>query len=249
LADLTIVDEGRPRVDQAAAHDTNIRLLGGVAVWLRAGEQARALFGRRYPDLDFVVHKRQSRGFRTFLEELGYEPERTFNAMHGAKRLLYRSPDGSYQVDVFLDIFEMCHVLDFSERMEIEAPTLPAADLLLTKLQIAQVNRKDVSDVLMLLHDHQLTDRDGPQLLNAPYVARLCSADWGLYTTIGDNLDKVRELAPDIVPDVGVVAPLIARVDELRSLLEQSPKTKAWRLRATVGRRKRWYTVVEEVVR
>ena len=34
-----------------------------------------------------------------------------FNATHGARRLLYHAPDG-WQVDVFLDTFEMSHTLD-----------------------------------------------------------------------------------------------------------------------------------------
>ena len=163
---MSKIEEGRRLVNEAAALGMPLRLIGGVALWLHAGDEARALFGRDYADLDFVVHRRQSRQLRDLLEAQGYQPERTFNAMHGAKRLLYHAPDDGFQVDVFLDVFDMCHRLDLKERLDVEDFTLPAAELLLTKLQIAKLNRKDVNDTLMLLFDHELADGDGPFRLN-----------------------------------------------------------------------------------
>ena len=244
-----MVIEGRRLITQAAAHGITLRLLGGVAIWLRAGDAARGLFGRSYPDLDFVVHKKQSRAFRSFLEESGYLPERTFNAMHGATRLLYHSPDGGFQVDVFLDIFKMCHVLDLGERLEVEDLTVPVAELILTKLQIAEINRKDVGDVLMLLYDHEPADVDGASRLNVARLQTLCGADWGLFTTITDNLAKARELISEFVSDETVANSLRQRIDEIQGRLEVAPKTAAWKMRARIGRRKRWYELPEHVTR
>ena len=121
------------------------------------------------------------------LEEEGFEPERVFNATHGARRLLYHGP-GGWQVDIFLDTFEMSHTLDLGTRLEAEPETLAAAELLLTKLQIAEVNAKDLSDTAMLLWDHEPAAADGPGLLNLDPVVSRCAADWGLYTTVTDNL-------------------------------------------------------------
>jgi hypothetical protein len=39
------------------------------------------------------------------------------------------------------------------------------------------------------------------------------------------------------------------RTVELRERVEREPKTRAWRLRARIGKRKRWYELPEEVVR
>jgi len=246
--DFDMISEGRRLVGEAAALGFPLRLLGGVALWVRSSEEAHGLFGRRYPDIDFVCHKKQSRELRKLLEELKYSPQRTFNAAHGAKRLLYHAAQG-YQVDVFLDVFEMCHRLDFRERLEVEDLTLPAAELLLTKLQVVEVNRKDLSDVLMLLYDHGLAEDDGPRLLNTARVATLCAADWGLFTTITDNLAKLHDVVPELVPDKVVASLLQGRVNEISQCLEQAPKTFAWKLRAQVGRRKVWYELPEEVVR
>ena len=241
--------EGRRLIIEAAALGLSIRLLGGVAIWVRASDETRGLLGRHYPDLDFAAHGKQSRALRRFLEESGYKPLRTFNATHGARRLLYHAPDGSFQIDLFLDVFEMCHKLDFSERLEVEDATLPAAELLLTKLQIVRVNRKDIGDVLMLLCDHELAAADGPSLLNVDRVATVCAADWGLYTTTSDNLGTVREMVPDFGFGGEAITTLTERIDGLTRHLEAAPKSRTWKLRAKIGRRLRWYEEVEEVTR
>ena len=173
-----MVAAGRAVVAAAAAHSIPVRLIGGVAIWLRASAAARAALGRSYPDIDLVAHKRQSRELRAVLEEEGLEPERVFNATHGARRLLYHGP-GGWQVDVFLDTFEMSHTLDLGARLEAEPETLAAAELLLTKLQIAEVNRKDLSDAAMLLWDHEPAAADGPGLLNLAPVAAAARATGG----------------------------------------------------------------------
>jgi hypothetical protein len=236
-----IVAEGRRLVEEAAALGIAVRLLGGAAIWLRATARSRSLLGRDYPDLDVVAHRKQSRELRGLLEREGYEPERVFNATHGAKRLLYHAGDRSYHLDVFLDVFMMSHELDLGARLEVESLTLPAAELLLTKLQVAEVNRKDLTDSVLLLLDHELADVDGPELLNVAEVAAACGGDGGLYTTVTDNLQKLREL-----PEAAAVA---AKVDELEERLDGAPKSRAWKLRAKVGRRVRWYELPEEVVR
>jgi hypothetical protein len=242
-------EEGRRLVAEAAARGFALRLIGGVAIWLRASEEARAALGRDYPDLDLVARKRDSRLLRDLLEQLGYAPERVFNATHGAKRLLYHAADGSYHLDVFLDVFEMSHKLVFADRLDLEAPTLPAAELLLTKLQVAEVNRKDLSDAAMLLWDHELASRDGERRLNATYLESVCVDDWGLYTTVTDNLARLHDLLGELVADAEAVARVDTRAADLGERLKSAPKGPRWRLRAKVGRRKRWYETPEEVVR
>lgn len=244
-----MVAEGRRLVDEAAARGLPVRLVGGLAFWLRAGERARQLFGRSYPDVDIVAHRRRSRDLRRVLEELGYQPQRTFNAMHGATRLLYRSADDTHQLDVFLDVFEMCHRLDLGERLEVEPLTLAAAELLLTKLQIHELNRKDLTDVAMMLSDHELSSADGPHLLNGDRIARLGAGDWGLYTTVCDNLDLAAQRVEELVPDADLRQVVHQRLEQLKERMVAVPKSAGWNLRAKVGRRMQWYALPEEVVR
>jgi hypothetical protein len=244
---------GRGVVEAAAGAGIPVRLMGGVAIWLRASVPARAALGRDYPDIDLVAHKRQSRALRGLLEDLGYDPERVFNATHGARRLLYHSPDRSWHVDVFLDAFEMSHTLDLGARLEAEPLTLAAAELLLTKLQIAQINAKDLSDAAMLLWDHVPVSAavagDGPGVLNITRLARVCGDDWGLFTTVTDNLAACAGHLAELSIGAADAVRIADRIGVIRQALDDAPKSLPWRVRAKAGRRVRWYEVPEEVTR
>ncbi len=247
---IRALTEEAPRlVRRADENELALRLFGGVAIWLRCTEQTRQLLGRDYGDIDLVAHKGGSRRLRELLEHEGYVPERVFNATHGASRLLYHAPDSSYHIDVFLDQFEMSHKLDFSRRLEVESVCLPAAELLLAKLQVAEVNRKDLTDTAMLLLDHRPGEADGPGALNLAEVSEVCAASWGLYTTVTDNLDALRAIVDALGLDAERATLLRDRITEVRGGLEAAPKTGAWKMRARIGRRKRWYEVPEEVTR
>jgi hypothetical protein len=143
----------------------------------------------------------------------------------------------------------MSHTLDLGTRLEAEPETLAAAELLLTKLQIAEVNRKDLSDTAMLLWDHAPGSADGPGLLNLSPVAARCAADWGLYTTVTDNLAACAELLGSLIRTDADRARIAGRVQAIAGALEAAPKSMSWQLRAKVGRRKRWYELPEEVIR
>jgi hypothetical protein len=248
-----MVMAGRGVVEAAGGAGIPVRLMGGVAIWMRACAPARAALGRDYPDIDLAAHKRQSRALRSLLEDLGYDPERVFNATHGARRLLYHSPDRSWHVDVFLDAFEMSHTLDLGARLEAEPLTLAAAELLLTKLQIAEINAKDLSDAAMLLWDHEpvsgASADDGPCLLNLARLAGVCGDDWGLFTTVTDNLAACADHLADLSIGASDATRIADRIGLIQQALDDAPKSLPWRVRAKVGRRARWYEVPEEVTR
>ncbi|MGH2896644.1 MAG: hypothetical protein ACRDPM_25720, partial [Solirubrobacteraceae bacterium] len=112
--------EGLRLVQMADDAKQAVRLFGGVAIWQRSTAATRSRLGRHYADVDLVAHRKESRALRDLLEAAGYLPERTFNATHGATRLLYHAADGSFHIDVFLDRFTMSHALDFEARLELE---------------------------------------------------------------------------------------------------------------------------------
>jgi len=66
-AEPGMVTAGRSVVAAATAQSVPVRLIGGVAIWLRASPTARAALGRTYPDIDLVAHKKQSRKLRAVL--------------------------------------------------------------------------------------------------------------------------------------------------------------------------------------
>ncbi len=126
--------------------------------------------------------------------------------------------------------------------------TLDVTDLLLTKLQIVELNEKDVRDVCALLLDHPLGDRDA-EMLNAGRIASLCADDWGLWRTVGLSLEKVLEVSQGFGLGKELQQRIIWQVSTLREALEAAPKSTRWKMRARVGDRVPWFELPEEVRR
>jgi hypothetical protein len=240
-----IVAEGERVLGLAAGDGVAVRLLGGVAVRIQAPALPPA-FDRAYKDLDFAAPKGGSGAADRLLRGAGYEPHTAFNALNQKERMLFFDPAHDRQVDVFVGAFRMCHEIPFGDRLCVQDRTVPLAELLLTKLQIVELNEKDVRDTLLLAHGHEVADRDG-DAINGARIAALCAADWGLWRTISANVETVLDHAGRYdVPD-GDRARIQARLRELLDRIEAEPKTRGWKLRAKIGERKRWYELPEEV--
>jgi len=143
----------------------------------------------------------------------------------------------------------MCHVIDYSDRLDIDSPTVPLAELLLQKLQIAQTNEKDIQDTLILLREHEIGSTDKDEV-NADYVAQVLSNEWGFNYTVSLNFKKIKEFLnkyPALTDeDKSVIS---GRIDKLQGTIDNAPKSLQWKLRAKIGPAKKWYNVVEEVNR
>jgi hypothetical protein len=236
-----IVTEGRRVL--AAAHDAGltVRLLGGVAVNLRSSGLPPALT-REYKDLDFATSKKSSGDLQKLLRDMGYEPHVGFNAMNGKERLLFYDNPNGRQVDVFVSSFRMCHEIPLEKRLTVDEDTVPLAELLLTKLQIIELNEKDVRDTVALLLEHDVTTDDAG--VNSHHISELCADDWGLWRTITQNLEALRERVGGYDVDRDKVS---SRVTAILERIEAVPKSRSWRIRAKIGERKRWYELPEEV--
>lgn len=239
-----VVSEGRRLLRRAEEEGVPLRLLGGVAIRLRAPGELHAAFTRSYADLDFVTAKGSAGPAAELFRGEGYAPHVAFNALHGQERLLFFDEEHDRQVDVFVGAFSMCHRIPLDERLQVDPVSIPLAELLLTKLQIAELNEKDVRDALALLEGHPVGDTDG-ETVNARRIAALCASDWGLWRTITGNLDTCCALVPGY--DVPDRATLEERLRELLARIDAEPKSRAWRIRARIGDRKRWYDLPEEV--
>jgi hypothetical protein len=244
MIEADVVSEGQRLLACAAEADVPLRLLGGVAIRLRAPGELLPAFRRTYADLDFVTAKKGAGRAAELFRNEGYEPHVAFNALHGKERLLFFDVDHDRQVDIFVGAFAMSHKIPLDARLEVDPVSIPLAELLLTKLQIAQLNEKDIRDALALLEGHAVGDADG-ETVNAGRIAALCAADWGLWRTITGNLDTCCALAPGY--DVPNRAEVEARLQDLLRRIEVEPKTRSWKLRAKLGDRKRWYQLPDEV--
>jgi hypothetical protein len=131
--------------------------------------------------------------------------------------------------------------------LEVDHPSIPLAEMLLEKMQIVQINEKDIIDTIMLLLEHPLGDEDH-ETINIKRIAELCSLDWGLWRTTTMNLDKVRQLAQGYKQLSSEEKVTIAsQVTIALNRIEHEPKPLAWRLRARVGDRVKWYKDVDDV--
>jgi hypothetical protein len=229
----------------ALAEGIPMRLMGGVAVWLRSESVHRPPFARDYADMDFAASSKARGPLKAFLERQGYVPEKLFNAIHGAQRLNYAEPGGRWTMDILIDELSMSHRLDLRGRLDGPEPTISLSDLLLTKLQIWQINRKDLGDALCLLADHPL-GADGDESIGLDRITSVLGADWGFCHTAERNLGRIADLAvaeplSDARHDVAT------QVQALLAAIAAAPKTLGWKTRARVGERVRWYETPEEV--
>jgi hypothetical protein len=221
-----------------------MRALGGIGIRLRA-PQADAALRREFADVDLAAPKKARRQVTEVMEEAGLRPEREFNALQGARRQIWWTPDGTH-VDVFLGEFTMCHRLSLDERLRVDHAALPAADLVLMKLQVVELNHKDVTDAAALLSTHELGEHDENGSINRHRLVEVLATDWGFYTTVTDNLEKIPGLVAEVDPRLGTQVADAAAL--LRAEVDEAPKSRAFKLRSRVGRRVRWYQVPDESI-
>lgn len=224
-----------------------LRLLGSAAVQLRCPRYAGvAQQGRQFRDIDFAGLQREAAEVRELLSSLGYAEDREVFVLSEGGRAIFEHANGLH-IDVFYDLLDFCHPIRLNGRLDADPPTLPLAELLLTKLQIVQINEKDLLDAIVLLLEHELGGTDAG-VINAARIAKLCADDWGLWRTASMNIAKVSALA-------GALSTISEadrhRVSEqstrLLDAIKSHPKPLAWRLRAQIGDRVKWYKDVEEV--
>lgn len=224
-----LVSEGVALVDHAQREGATVRLLGGAAVVLHAS----GVPYREIGDLDAVTGRRDVKRVTQVLQDRGYEPEARFNALHGDRRLIFHGPAG--KLDIFVERFEMCHRIELGDRLGLDSPTITVSDLLLTKLQVVELNEKDARDLAELLRHHELRAGEGDHF-DSEYLAKLVGDDWGLWRTLVGTLARL----PTLAPEVGEQAARVRRV------LDDAPKGRRFRVRAKLGDRKRWYELPDE---
>jgi len=237
------IAEAERIAEAAQSRKVGIKLLGGAGIHLHSPSARKPPLKRKYGDLDYAMPKRDRKPALAFFPDLGYEANERFNLMNGDTRLYFYDAGHERQVDVFIDIFKMSHVIDLRGRLDHAGPCASPSDLLVSKLQIYEVNRKDLVDLTALLLDHSI-EAASDDAIDPGYVARLASEDWGLYRTLQVNIEKLRGTVADLDVDRDLIG---SRLDALWSAVEAQPKPLKWRLRSQVGDRMRWYELPEEV--
>ncbi len=175
-----------------------------------------------------------------------------FNALHGATRLIFEDGKNQRVVDIFLDVFRMCHTLHLGDRLTLDDYTIPISDLLLTKLQVVETNEKDIRDLIAILKDHDVIDHiasGDKEVIDTGYIASLCADDWGLCKTISLTMKKLLTFLPKYELEAEAKQILEARITKILNAIDTVPKSLRWKLRDKVGERKRWYDLPEIPIR
>jgi len=233
----------------AAASESQIKLraFGGLAILEHSKNDPR-FFRRDAPDIDLIVSKDERHKLESFFRSMGYSADKQFNLLNGLRRQIYFHDSIGLHIDILVGDFEMCHKLPLEDRLHVDPVTIPLAELLLSKAQIVELNRKDAFDIISLLLNNDVgPEKDGK--IGSDRIAWLCAHDWGLHKTTSINLERVKEsfLAEDLGLDSEKREFVLSRIRQIQSAMEAEEKPVAWRLRDRVGTRVRWYSDVEEV--
>ncbi len=247
--------EERTRIVDALAQDENkhvlMRLIGALAFRTHCQKYGyiQDKLGRKFTDFDFVSYPRFARDVRRVLTDLGYEEDKQVTQLFGDRRMLFRDPAFGRHTDVFYNTLDFCHPINFVGRLEKEELTVPLAELLLEKMQIVQINEKDLIDSVMLLREHPIGDTDH-ETINAAVITGILSNDWGFWRTVTANLklldEKLAAYGSLSEEDRQVVH---GRIQELQDRIEAAPKSLRWKARSQIGERVKWYKDVEELER
>ena len=248
------VSQIRSLAEKAESEALVLRILGGLAIRIHCSEFLNLLqkLGRetQVADVDVITNGEQQERVEPFFKKNGYNPEPRVRRTPAiwAYRQIYVEPRNRFNVDVFTDKLEMSHTLDLRDRLKTDFPTISIADLLLAKMQIQEINEKDIKDTIVLMRAHELADSD-KECINGVYIAGLMSKDWGFYHTVTNNLKKTKLLLQDYAIEQSDKNDVISKVDRLLALIENEPKTSGFKIRARIGERKKWYNEVDETIR
>jgi hypothetical protein len=243
----------RTRILDALAQPENrqmvMRLIGALAFRTHCPQYGyiQDALGRVFTDIDFGTYTRCLKDVTRLLPELGYEEDKVVSQLFGEGRMLFHDPKFGRHIDIFINKLEFCHVLPLVGRLECDTLTLPLAELILEKMQIVQINEKDLIDTIMLVREHPIGNTDG-EMINAEVISRLLANDWGFWRTVTGNLALVYEMVDGYhqlqVEDREIVR---ERINLLLERINAAPKTLRWKVRSSVGEKVKWYKDVEEL--
>ncbi len=185
IANLEYVDRALSLVEQARKQQIALRILGSLAYRLHcpANLQLFEEMKRDLTDVDFAARGDQRKAIRAFLEGLGFRIDQDLLVSTEGTRYFFSDPASGMGVDVFFDELFFCHQIPLRDRLDLDEPTITLADLMLEKMQIVEINPKDIKDSLVLLLEHPLGSGER-ESIDGGYIAKLLANDWGFYYTV-----------------------------------------------------------------
>lgn len=243
-----LLSESLKIIKNAGERNILLRLLGSVAIRVHSPQYAFLLDElKRIPnDIDFIGLKEQSKSIKELFFELKYEINQYILMISEGRRFLLNNPIKAIETEVIFDKIDYCHSFDLRNRLTLDSPTIPLADLLLSKLQIIELNKKDIVDILILLTEHNLGTHE-KETINIEYISYLLSKNWGLYYTITLNLKKIYNFLSkmhNFNPQAKKISK--GKIEKMLNSIESKKKSFRWKIRSIIGKKIQWYHVVDE---
>jgi len=245
------LEEARRLTDAAQKEGLVLRVMGPIALhfhfphYVDLYRRLERLGERVFTDIDYAAYGKHRARLVSFFQSQGYDYDKRTMMLYGQNRHIYFS-ERIPMVDVFYDRLDMNHCVDYRGRLEIHPYCVSLTDLLLQKLQIVQINDKDLKDCMLLLLAAPVGETE-EGTINARYVARLMADDWGFYYTATTNLQRVKAAldgAPALTAEQK--AAIVGKANQVLQAIESVPKSGRWNRRAKVGTKKVWYNEVSD---
>lgn len=248
LEEKRLIEEAVHLVEKAEENGIIMRLMGAIAFKIHCTNNAELYkkIDRKLSDMDFVSYTRHQQDIRNLLNTLGYKERVPTMAMHLGARQIWLNKNGIV-IDIFFDQLYMCHKIDYRGRLEIDKPTVPLAELLLQKLQVVNFTEKDLKDAIILILEHEMANGDN-ETINIKRIAELLSDDWGFYYTATMNLEKIKKGIDryDVLSEKEKTV-VKEKIDALKKVVEEQPKSMRWKMRSKLGTKVKWYRTVETI--
>ena len=228
-----------------------IRTIGSIAVRIKASEYSYIQYrNKRFiADFDFVTYSKDIIKVQDMFFSLGWTEDQGVLRLFGDKRRIFYHPDKSIHCDIFLDKLRFCHEIDLKKRLEIDNPTISLNDLILAKLQIVEINKKDLVDIMTLFRKYEISVNDqNSKHINGKYLATLCGRDWGWWKTVTTNLHKIIQFSSEYMDKDDAII-VQQRSKMLLGYIKNQGKSLKWKIRAMFGESFKWYNEVEEIHR
>ena len=260
--DQQMLDDAVHVVEEATKQGLYLRLLGAMGVRVNASGHEdlfqklnRLNSTREFTDIDFAGYGSQRKPVIKLLNGLGFEVDQNALLMHGNARLLVHNASKGYSADVFFDRLHYSHDVAFgkkqdSGRLGLAPLTISPEDLALEKLQIHEINEKDIKDLIVLFAANVIGDKDGGNVINGAYVAQTLADDWEFWYEVTCNLDKVQKFLSryqnEGLVDAKTQDVVSKSIDQFSAMINQQPKSRDWEKRSAAGAKKQWWRDVEE---
>ena len=243
------IDEARKIINKAKERGVSLRLIGALAFNLHCPEfnHIHHKWGRVFTDTDFVSRAEYGSTLLEVYRELGYRDDEMITTLYGSTRMVFDNPETGFHSDIFFDKLDFCHELPLRDRLDVDELTIPLAELFLEKMQIVQINEKDLIDTMMLVREHPIGESDA-ETINGPIIGRILAADWGFWRTVTMNMEKTEALLEQTdLFESADVAIIRERMAQIRGYIDDTPKPLAWKMRSKIGDRVKWYKDVDEL--